>query len=178
MKQKNEKKLSVTKIEAAKRQLVTAVRLFFQESDAITIHTLTCAGQEILEVVGKSKGIKSMKQKTLDLARDKEFFLKKMDEAKNFFKHGNRDSNKTIEFSPEYTELVLWDAVQMYYFITQEKVPAFAMYDLWTFSKYPEIFKLPFEQERSYKNALGSVTSENKDWFLQGIDKLEKRFGN
>ncbi|MCI0917470.1 hypothetical protein JNA64_09870 [Pseudomonas stutzeri] len=50
----------LTKFDAAERQLLQAIRLFFREEDAISIHTLPEAASQILYDIGKETGIKSM----------------------------------------------------------------------------------------------------------------------
>ena len=41
--------MNISKLDAAKRQLETAVELFFNHKDPVSIHTLTRAVHEILE---------------------------------------------------------------------------------------------------------------------------------
>jgi hypothetical protein len=54
MKQKSTSE-TVTVLEAAERQLRTAIRLFFERRDMIAIHTLATAAQEILRRLGKRR---------------------------------------------------------------------------------------------------------------------------
>jgi len=39
----------MTKLEAAQRQLTTAIRMFFADGDPVAVHTLACAAREIYE---------------------------------------------------------------------------------------------------------------------------------
>jgi len=48
--------LHLTKLEVAKRQLETAVVLYFHESDPVSIHTLTAASYEVLGDLSKRAG--------------------------------------------------------------------------------------------------------------------------
>jgi len=50
----------VTKSEAAKRQLATAIRLCLAGGDAVSIRTLVCAAHEILTVLVAPKGGRSL----------------------------------------------------------------------------------------------------------------------
>jgi hypothetical protein len=45
----------VTKLDAARRQLRTAIRLWFQEADPASIHTLAHAASEIIHVISKNR---------------------------------------------------------------------------------------------------------------------------
>ncbi len=91
----------VSKIHAAKEQLKTAIDLFFHDGDPVSTHTLACASQEIIESLGKIQGLKSMKIKTLEeVGEDKrKVFFKAMNEAKNSFKHADRDPHKTTKLN-------------------------------------------------------------------------------
>ena len=170
----------ISKIQAAESQLKTAIELFFKDRDSISIHTLASASQEILESLGKKKDIKSMRLKTLDILdsgdeKKRKDIHDRLWYHKNFFKHsGSENTLEKSTFNPEYTELVLWDAARLYYFITKQKVPAFIVYDLWAYSKYPEIYKLTPAEKPNYETALANVTHENKDHFLNMIHEIEK----
>jgi hypothetical protein len=47
---------TITKLEAANRQLCTAIRMFFADDDAVAVHTLACAAREIYEKHCRSAG--------------------------------------------------------------------------------------------------------------------------
>jgi hypothetical protein len=40
---------TISKLEAANRQLCTAIRMFFSDDNAVAVHTLACAAREIYE---------------------------------------------------------------------------------------------------------------------------------
>ena len=46
----------ITKIDATRRQLRTAIRLFCQDGDAVSIHTLASAAQGVLDALLKPNG--------------------------------------------------------------------------------------------------------------------------
>jgi len=43
-----EEKSKLSKLNVAKRQLETAIKLYFNDNDPVSIHTLACAAREIL----------------------------------------------------------------------------------------------------------------------------------
>ena len=47
---------TITNLEAANRQLCTAIRLFFADDDAVAVHTLACAAREIYEKQCRAAG--------------------------------------------------------------------------------------------------------------------------
>jgi len=90
-------KMTVTKLDAAKRQLCSAVRMFFADDDAIAIYTIANAALEIFEGRPKKKSqraSRSTKTRLFDVLRpgypnlsEKEAW-EEHHKAKNFFKHG------------------------------------------------------------------------------------------
>ncbi len=164
----------VSKIRAAEEQLKRAIVLFFKNEDPISTHTLASAAQEILESLGKRQGITSLKQQVVNQADESRRgqFINAMNDAKNAFKHADRDPDGITKLNPEYTELVLWDAVNLFYKVTQQKIPAFVVYDLWIYSRYPEMRDFTPEIEKLYKDTLNGH-SYQKEHFLDMISKLE-----
>ena len=135
----------VSKIDASRRQIDTAIRLYFNDGDDIAIHTLTCASHEILKKLGKNINIESI---ILDqmvgniFEHKKEAFLKIINEAKNFFKHGlqgNKEIGKTIKFSPEFTDFWIWDACLMYRQLTGESTDYMKIFIVWFYTQNNEI---------------------------------------
>jgi hypothetical protein len=52
--------ITVSKLDAAHRQLRTAIRLWFMDGDPIAIHTLACAAHDIIHTLFKRKGLKGL----------------------------------------------------------------------------------------------------------------------
>lgn len=88
-------------MDAAMRQLDTAIRLWFNDSDPVSVHTLVGAAYQIIHDTNKKQGKK-------DLIFDDEFikdehrktvrdFLRK---DFMFFKHADKDTHEVTEFVP------------------------------------------------------------------------------
>jgi hypothetical protein len=99
--------ISVTKLDAARRHLSTAIRLWFHDGDPVSIHTLGYAAYEVIYVLSR----KANRTDTLifdsDVIKD-EFrsdFNKLVKKAPNFFKHADKDTNNTLEFMPKFSEM-------------------------------------------------------------------------
>lgn len=105
--------LQLSKLDAARRQLETAIALYFQDGDPVSIHTLACAAHEIIQTLNhKSGGQPTLKQQfRSDLRPDyvKRFYVR-LDAAKNFFKHADKDPDALIQFSQFESEIVMLDA--------------------------------------------------------------------
>jgi hypothetical protein len=52
-------KITITKIEGARRQIEAATRLWFEDGDPVVIHTLAAAGHHVCHDIVKAKGKKS-----------------------------------------------------------------------------------------------------------------------
>jgi hypothetical protein len=61
--------IRLTKLDAARHQLKTAIRLFFEERDPVSIHALASAAQEVLRDLLRARGIPSPSIKDSDLIK-------------------------------------------------------------------------------------------------------------
>ena len=104
---------TVTKTDAARRNLAAAIRLFFERGDPIAIHTLGAAAQTIIREVAKSRGLKHT-----SLLHDhphirpeaRKVWIDILNTPRNFFKHADKDPNGTLIFDPANNEMLLLDA--------------------------------------------------------------------
>jgi hypothetical protein len=105
--------LHLTKVGVAQSQLKTAIRLWFNDGDAASIHTLACAAYEIIHVVSKKRN--RTKQLIFDTLSVKEEFrsdwARKIKEHASFFKHASHDPDGEIDFDPVLSMMFLMGAV-------------------------------------------------------------------
>jgi len=124
----------VSKLDAARRQMETAIRLYFSEADPVSIHTLTSAAYELLSDINRAKGGSPMlKEQAPTWVRPdaKDEAKRSLNKAMNFFKHADRDTNGVLDFSLGPTQLLLYDACRKYRELTGETVPLLAVFDIW-----------------------------------------------
>ncbi len=91
--------IRVKKLEAAHRQLETAVELFFNSGDPVAVHTLACAAYDIVDGVNHSRGGKDVfikRRYTQMPGRPKRTVI---NSVQNFFKHADRDPEGEMEFA-------------------------------------------------------------------------------
>ncbi len=153
----------ISKLDAAKRQLEMAIRLYMHNSDAVSIHTLTGAAHRILEDISLKRGKTSLIKEMLSSVRDeyrKEVELK-FNKARNFFKHADVDPEGVVEFNSESSELELWDACRMYQTLTGELPPILGVYMAWFHIHHENLLILTPEQKQAYDH--GRATVSNKD---------------
>jgi hypothetical protein len=155
----------VTKLDAARRQLEVAVRLYFNEGDPVSRHTLTAAAYTVLRDVNSARSGTAMEVTgNIDSYIKPEFVTqirRNLIDAQNFFKHADRDPNRVLEFNPRLTEILLLDACLTYKRLAEEAVPEFLLYVGWLMLQEPTWFIFPQEiealrnQVRSDVHALG-----------------------
>ncbi len=104
----------IDKIEAARRQIKTAVRLFFQETEPVAVHTLVASAHQILIDIGLKRGIYgALKSAKLLQSAEGQEYLKSINFAFNYMKHADRDDDMKLNIEPlqRFTSDVLLDAV-------------------------------------------------------------------
>jgi hypothetical protein len=102
--------IRISKLDAARRQLASAIRLWFHNDDVVTIHALAWAAYQLIEDINRHKGnndatlVAFLRQSVPPelVETTMQFWRKSM----TFFKHANRDPHDILEFDPAHTELV------------------------------------------------------------------------
>lgn len=170
----------VTKMGAAQSQLRTAIQLWFSHGDPVSVHALAYAAYEIIHTISKKRDpnrpdllfdsllIKEEHRKDFNLSIKKHA---------NFFKHGNRDGETTINFEPELTELyLLFASIGLH--VCEENQSDEELAFLWWYRiNHPELLpeegrkllidSIPIEQ-------LNDIRNLQKDDFFQGFMILRK----
>jgi hypothetical protein len=106
-----------TKLDAARRQLETAISLLFAGGDAISTHTLAYAAFGILKDIAAHRGAKNVLAiaEALASAGKKGEFWKGFNRAGNFFKHADRDPDALLTGMPEEeNEALISIAISIY----------------------------------------------------------------
>src|SRR5688500_1236726 len=90
----------LTKVEGAERLLRTAVHLFFEKGDMLSIHALSSAAHEVLHVLLKTSGKKVSLMKDNPVVRpDKQKeWHDALQRTQNFLKHASRDLRATLTY--------------------------------------------------------------------------------
>jgi hypothetical protein len=100
----SESTIKITKLDAACRQLNTAIYLWFTEGDPISVFALAHAAHEIIHTLYRRKGL-------VDLIYDSDFindnyrgdWAKRLKHGAAFLKHAKRDPDAVLEFNPNLT---------------------------------------------------------------------------
>jgi hypothetical protein len=133
--------LSITKIEAAERQLAHAIRMFFNGEDAVSIHTLASAAYQILIDICKAKEISREIEDSaiLEELGVKKEFMNALRIPQNFFKHAHDgEPDQTVRFKPLLSAYMLVSAAQYHYQITQYQLRECIVLRMWFYSRHPD----------------------------------------
>lgn len=125
----------ITKLDAARRQLEVAIGLYFDDGETVAIHTLAAAAVGILDDVAARRGDRSSLRRELLAGirpERREEFRKRLDAARNFFKHGNRDPEGTIVFSAWESDMWMLDAALLYRRLTKVRPPVLTTFIAWS----------------------------------------------
>lgn len=131
----------LTKTDVARRQLAMAIDLFFTNRDAVSVYSLATNAWEIIDTLCVKAGIGSMSAQTrenLPLGKDlKRHYINSP--YRNFFKHADSDSEKTLELLPvSHVEGVLFLAVEDYIRLNRRSPIQLQVFQLWYLAKYPD----------------------------------------
>lgn len=102
--------LIVGKLDAARRQLETAITLWFNDGDPVSIHSLAYAAYEVIHFISKKRNPERRDLLFDSLLVKPEYriqFADAMKGAANFFKHAKKDGDSTVEFRPKLSELFI-----------------------------------------------------------------------
>ena len=99
-------KIRVTKLDAALRQLNTAITLWFRDGDEVAIHTLAAASHQIVyDIVRKKNGPDLLYDSIIFKDEYRKHAVAILKAPQNFFKHADSDPTGEIEFSADLAEL-------------------------------------------------------------------------
>ena len=140
-------KIQVSKIESARRQLTTAINLYFKNGDPVSIHTLAAAAFQITKDLCESRDDAPDSLPT----RMKDFIKPEFrgevwgwfTETANFFKHASRDPEKTHLYNPEETEMILFIAIHQFQALTKDYFLELRLYVMWYMFHHQEFFNVP-----------------------------------
>ncbi len=100
--------IHICKIDAARRQLDMAIRLLFDGSDPIAVHTLVGAASIIIsnlvEIDHPDLSWDKFAQEDNKISASEYFQI--IRKTQNFLKHAKTDANTTLDFDPKETESV------------------------------------------------------------------------
>lgn len=165
--------ITVTRIQAARQQLDSAIGLYFVSDDLVSRHTLLFAAIGILNPMILARGGADllMADKVTPEFRDR--WLATLKESSNFFKHGKKDGdpNDTVTFRPLLDELTLSATIEGYGKIAGRLTENMVLFVMWIRRKYPTLYAAPLtesevEMQRRFPNGEKLEYFRYSKWIL------------
>jgi hypothetical protein len=160
------KKIKISKLDAARRQMLTAIRLYFNHGDIVSMHTLAAAAFKITQnICDASPDLSDSVTDWIDQCvkpEAKKIFWSKLHETANFFKHAENDPDAVHEFYPEQTENLLFFAVYQYHQLTSEWSLEIRLFITWYMMHHSSSFNTPPELSHLGTDLFGS--DRNRFW--------------
>lgn len=132
--------IKIDKLEAARRQLVTAIRLFFEDREPASVFSLAQNAREILATLCELRsvaGFNSHALKTNANLTQKELY-RLANQDRNFFKHADKDPDSVLEnFTDQQNDSVLFVTGYDLGMLTGKLPIEVQVYEAWYFSCYP-----------------------------------------
>ena len=110
----NDVTVRVSKLNAAQRQIKTAIALWFEDGDPVSVHTLAFAAYEIFHCLSEHRNPhrRDLIFDTFHIKDEyRKYWLAVVKKEANFFKHGDRDPEAIIDFDPELSEWFILFAI-------------------------------------------------------------------
>ena len=173
------KSLTISKLDAAKRQMETVIRMYFNSGDPVSMHTLASAGYNVIRDINEKRGGEPLlvKGKFFDYVKPEHHKLlrEKLNEAENFFKHADRDHASTLDFNPDSTEFLIMDACGKYTELTGEFPPLFQIFNGWIMMTHQELLTLPEDQTKKLRESAKTfITSGRNAYFNEMLPLVMK----
>ncbi len=103
-------KITLTKIDAARRQLREAIKLWFYDGDIAAIHSLSCSAHQIVYDINRKNGGRDLIYDSIVIKDEyRKEWIRKIKSPYNFLKHAENDSdpNGSIELDIEITKFFI-----------------------------------------------------------------------
>ena len=135
---------SLSKLDAATRQLDLAIDLYFRDVDPIGIHTLVGAAHGLLtHLIVQKRRRKDAVAETSHIEPDRLRFVSRMvTEANNFLKLADLDQNNVLQFNSNWTDFLLLESITLHIELTGEVSRPNSFFLLWVSAKYPDVLIL------------------------------------
>ena len=172
--------IEVSKLDAAKRQMEVAIRLYFNNDDPVAVHTLTGAVYNLLRDINKSQKRQPMFLKGwfIDVFVKPEFKKKAIhiiNEPENFFKHADRDPDSILSFKPEATEELLHESGCVYEKMTGESLPLVLCFHIWYMINRPEDYEYIPDEYEALLNGKSYTKEDRLIFYHETIASITKR---
>jgi len=159
--------MQITKLEAARRQLVIAIRLFFEDTDSVSVYALGHAAWEVLDALCRHRDLTRFRGEMAVANALSEAEIKRIaNYGRNFFKHADTDPDALLDdFSDDRNDHVLLAATLDYGMLASTKPMEVQVFQFWYFAAHPD---------KALRPAMDQIIEAGQKYF-PGIDKLTRK---
>ncbi len=167
----------ITKIDAVRRQLRTAIRMFFEDKDTVSAYTLAVAVEGILEGLLKQKAVRHpLRESDLIRPERKKEFLQILDRPRNFFKHAATDPNEVLEFNSVMLSHILIECSMLYEMYSGRSLREGWVFFVWFGIHYPDVVReSPLRDALAVFKEQAPDIAADKAVFLEMLNSAEFR---
>ena len=132
---------NITKREAAKQQLLTAIDLLLSDKSLISVYSLATNAWEVIDELCKHAGIESFSEEVRENIPNERKLKQHYINAngRNFFKHADKDPDAVFDkLDYEQCDSVILLAVKDYIQLFCQSPIEFQVFEIWYLAIYPE----------------------------------------
>jgi hypothetical protein len=155
----------LTKENAAKAQLETAIQLWFDRKDPISTLVLAYNAHELVHAMGKSAGKPSQIKAWLETTPFS--FQERWKYVNNFCKHGFRDLNENTAHDPRQAEVLMYFACKTYRAVFRANTPLMLAFGFRLLFENPEFAAAESEEVFSKFSEINIPRESSRQQFLK-----------
>ena len=138
--------IKVSKLEGAERLLNTAIQLFFDAGDMLSVHVLVAGAHEVLRTLLSNSGVAASLIKDNPTIRPEKLkeVRSQMNRTQNFLKHADKDPDSILDYYEAGIPFWIYDAIRMHSKLPgSSKYRAFFIFQIWFLREYPTVVSDP-----------------------------------
>jgi hypothetical protein len=167
--------VKLTKLDAGRHQLVTAINLFFSNRDPISTYSLATNAWEVIDVLCNQSNVDSISNETRGriIGQNKDLKYDYINSPyRNFFKHADKDPDAILEgFDDTKCDPILFLASEDYIRLNQASPLEMQVFQLWYLALYTD--KVSHEDLDRIKASIAVIFPD-----IKNLDRAaQKEFG-
>lgn len=158
----------ITKLDAARRTLSVAIRLFFAKEDGVAIHTLAAAAQTAMRDLAKNESApvsSIIHDHPVVPENRRRAWISAINRSANFMKHADKDPDQSLEFAKEEATTLILDASLVLTQLAGQVPPAVLAFLGWFAVKQPEMRVAFGRNDIADLCATIGIDADDFEWF-------------
>jgi hypothetical protein len=126
--------LQLDKLAVLRREIVTAIKLYFQSEDEVSLWILTSAAYNVAKDLNHIKGGPPMMREASEFADSESVYqaiLKSNSYYINYFTQAENDSDLELTFNPLFLELMIYEVTEKYRDLTDTLTSEMTCFRIW-----------------------------------------------